>query len=691
MIENAFPLHKICSSFLMVMWAIFSVVCSNAGNSVTPSGDTTRWTIQNDGSLQWNVDERIPHYDHIEMSGEYLSAVLRYGVNPDKSFRLERTIVWPMLRTIPNNTHGSLTRRFAFDVVSGIMVDGQSLKGEEVKSLVLNGFLTVTSHYHLSFDKRHNIHPAIRVTAIYFPSVNKPVWCERYILKNITDRPLEIMIPETELVYRTDAEKGVNGSYTVVVRDGNAGTQMVAPGGEVDFSVAIQAFSPGKQEKEVIPDVDREMTGRTDFVSGMWNNLLLETPDRVINKAFDFAKIRVSESIYRTAGGLMHGPGGEAYYAAIWANDESEYVAPFFPFLGYPTGNEATRNVYRLYEKFMNEEYKAVPSSIIAEGTDIWHGAGDCGDAAMLAYGGLRYALAMGDKREAETLWPLMEWCLEYCNRKLNEDGVVESDSDELEGRFPSGNANILVSSLYYDALVSAGYLARDLGLPSRQIQKYNRQARDLKKSVEACFGANVEGFDTYSYYKGNTLLRSWICAPLFAGIHDRAEATMDALFSRLWTKDGLLSQTGSESFWDRSTLSALRAGFVAGETDKTLHHLEEYSLRRLLGDHVPYPIEAWPEGNQRHLSGESGLYCRIITEGLFGMRPAGFKSFIFTPRLPAKWDRMALNHIKAFGSDFDILVTRKGEKLDVLIKSSADIVYRTQITPGKSLTVTLN
>ena len=129
MIENAFPLHKICSSFLMVMWAVFSVVCSNAGNSVTPSGDTTRWTIQNDGSLQWNVDERSPHYDHIEMSGEYLSAVLRYGVNPDKSFRLERTIIWPMLRTIPNNTHGSLTRRFAFDVVSGIMVDRQSLKG----------------------------------------------------------------------------------------------------------------------------------------------------------------------------------------------------------------------------------------------------------------------------------------------------------------------------------------------------------------------------------------------------------------------------------------------------------------------------------------------------------------------------------------------------------------------------------
>lgn len=55
---------------------------------------------------------------------------------------------------------------------------------------------------------------------------------------------------------------------------------------------------------------------------------------------------------------------------------------------------------------------------------------------------------------------------------------------------------------------------------------------------------------------------------------------------------------------------------------------LHRYSQRRLLGDHVPYPIEAWPEGSQRHLSAESGLYCRIVTEGLFGIRPAGLRSF---------------------------------------------------------------
>jgi len=94
----------------------------------------------------------------------------------------------------------------------------------------------------------------------------------------------------------------------------------------------------------------------------------------------------------------------------------------------------------------MNDDYKPIPSSIIAEGTDIWNGAGDRGDAAMIAYGAARYALARGDKQEAENLWSLIEWCLEYCHRKLNKEGVVTSDSDELEGRFPAGKANLCTS-----------------------------------------------------------------------------------------------------------------------------------------------------------------------------------------------------------------------------------------------------
>ena len=67
------------------------------------------------------------------MSGLRVSTVLRYGVDANGAFMLNRSMVWPMLRTIPNNTHASLMRRFAWNVTDMVEVNGQSLLNEKVK------------------------------------------------------------------------------------------------------------------------------------------------------------------------------------------------------------------------------------------------------------------------------------------------------------------------------------------------------------------------------------------------------------------------------------------------------------------------------------------------------------------------------------------------------------------------------
>jgi cellobiose phosphorylase len=104
------------------------------------------------------------------------------------------------------------------------------------------------------------------------------------------------------------------------------------------------------------------------------------------------------------------------------------------------------------------------------------------------------------------------------------------------------------------------------------------------------------------------------------------------------------------------------------------MEFLRYYSRRRLLGEHVPYPVEAYPEGSQRHLSAESGLYCRVFTEGLFGMRPTSFKSFNCTPRLPKDWKQMALRNINAFNTSFDLKVERlKNGKILITIITAKD------------------
>jgi hypothetical protein len=177
---------------------------------------------------------------------------------------------------------------------------------------------------------------------------------------------------------------------------------------------------------------------------------------------------------------------------------------------------------------------------------------------------------------------------------------------------------------------------------------------------------------------------------PLVVGIFDRADATLDALFeSPLYTGEGLLTQMGEETYWDRSTLYAFRGAYYAGKGDYITPKVSAYSHRRLLEDHVPYPIEAWPEGSQRHLSAESGLYCRVFTEGMFGIRPTGFRTFTMKPSIPGDWSGASLKHICAFGSDFDIKVERIGKRYKTtVIDNTTGRVKTYRSRPGKAFKV---
>lgn len=655
-----------------------------------------RWTIQDDGAIRWNINDNIPHDDHLEMSGQQLSVVLRYGVDAQKRFHLNRSLVFPMLRMHPNKTQNNLKQRFDVNIPALVTVDDQTLLNEEVRDVTFNGIMRVESSFGYVY-RRKELKDAVQLTRVLYPSTNAARYCEEYTFKNSSPNQITLRVPEWNVTYTTPEEAGVYGAYCIEATLSKSGVFVLKPGETLEFYAIFSGrkladASSGRNNAGLSHiNILSERAAREALISQWWGNLVLETPDPVLNRMFAFAKLRGAESIYRTKGGLMHGPGGEAYYAAVWANDQAEYINPFFPFLGYEIGDESALNSFRHFARYMNPEYKPIPSSIISEGVSFWHGAKDRGDGAMIAYGAARYALARGDKAEARELWPLIEWCLEYCNRKLTPAGVVASNSDELENRFPAGDANLCTSTLYYDALRSAVMLGRELGVSAKQLNTYRDQADALEKAIEKHFGYEIEGFHSYRYYEGNDILRSWICMPLVMGIYTRAQGTIDALFSpRLWTDDGLLTQAGTETFWDRSTLYALRGTIAAGEVEKGMSFLKKYSHRRLLGDHVPYAIEAWPEGDQRHLSAESGLYCRIYTEGLFGIRPTGLRSFEMTPRLPQEWEYMNLNCVRAFNSEFDIRVSRAGKKLHVEVLKGGKPILRKNITEGVAVRVNL-
>ncbi|MES2126145.1 MAG: hypothetical protein V4463_02645 [Pseudomonadota bacterium] len=587
---------------------------------------TPRWQLEHD-AIRWQV--RDAHSDQLEMSGRQVSAVIDYGSDANGALLLKRTVVWPMLRTIPDDTHASLLRTFGADIAPRLEIDGVAAPSEALASVRFDGQLTLTG----------NLGAGLTLTHTLSPSTDAPVLLERLLLTNTSKSAVRYRFAEVK--HSETTAPGTHGAYVVTAAaPEKSGT--LGPGERTSVDLLIT----GRLEKDMVyVEPGEELERRARKVQGWRGKLVLETPEPALDAMFAFSKIRAAESIFATRGGLLHGPGGTRYYAAIWANDQAEYANPFFPYLGDASAIASALNSFRLFAGFMNDAYKPIPSSIIAEGRGYWNGAGDRGDCAMIAYGASQFALAQGDAVVAVTLRPLIDWCLEYNRRQRGVDGIVRSDSDELEGRFPAGKANLSTNVLAYGALLGAARLATD-GAALRA------EAQAQAMAIERYFAAKVGGFDTYRYYEGNDKLRAWIALPLAFGLEQRRAGTVAALLSpQLWSENGVLTEAGDSTFWDRATLYAFRGLMKMGELDTVLPYFRYYSQRRLLGEHVPYAVEAWPEGQQRHLSAESALYARVVVEGLFGIEPLGLRRFALAPRLPRGWPQMALKNIRAFGA----------------------------------------
>lgn len=613
------------------------------------------WEMAADGGITWKAKQTAPHADHIEMSGRQLSAIISYGKDSTGHLFLKRKLVFPLLRTIPNNTHASLVQLFNRNIIDTLTVDGKYVKEIPLK-FQINGCLQSES----------TTDAGLLISRCVFPATGRAAYIEEYTITNTKAVPMQVEIPSITEERLTAAAKGVYGAYVLLYQVDGGGKITLPAGDSHRFSVVISGRRATESPYHFSAAYEREK--RKELTEGLQGSLILQTPDDTLNRMFAFAKVRFAESIFDTRGGLMHAPGGGAYYAAVWANDQAEYANPLFPFLGNAEGNESARNSFRLFAAYMNPAFNPIPSSIIAEGTDVWKGAGDRGDQAMIAYGASLFALYSGSETEARRLWPLISWCNAYLGRKRTAAGVITSDSDELEGRFEAGRINLSTNVLAYAALVYSSRLARALKY-AKQADSLKTEAAKLEQNIEAYFGATVEGYNTYRYYDENKRLRAWIALPLAMDIFRRKEQTIQALLSeKLWTKNGILTESGSKTFWDRSTLYAFRGMFRAGATDTSLYYFKYYSAMRLLGNHVPYAIEAWPEGDQRHLAAESGLYVRAVTEGLFGFDPVSFNRFRIFPRLPAGWKEMSLKNIKAFNRSFDIHVARRGTAFTIKV-----------------------
>jgi hypothetical protein len=644
------------------------------------------WHVNTNNGITWDIvnEKRLPHNDNIEMSGSRVSGIIRYKVNPDKQVEIVRDVIFPQLRNFSKSNESMyrayLRSEYGDNLLPVITMEQKKYELGKLDSIQINGKISF-------YFKENN---GIRVIRSFFPSMDKRIFVEKWTMINTTLEPKTLGFGATEY---SQNEAGWHGQYHRRITTDASSQAVIAPGEKYEFGVFFTAtLNDELQPEKSLVAVERS---RDLFLDSVSNNLQLISPDKVLNTLFYFSKIRASESIFKSRLGLIHSPGGGNYYLGIWANDQAEYSGPFFGYLGYQTGMQAAMNTYRIFKQNIPKDGSKISASFELDVTFPF-GEYDRGDAAMIAYGATHFLLASGDKNKAQEIWPLIDWCLKYSEKRLTPDGVVASESDELEGRFPSGKANLSTSSLYYGALIQAANLAQAMGMPQGVVANYRDRAGKLAISIEKYFGSTIEGLDTYKYYKENTTLRSWICLPLVVGLNTRKEATLDALFNKLWSANGVVTelkpnQSEAKVFWDRGTLYAFRGAFKAGAADQALERLIAYSKTRLIGFRVPYVVEAWPENGMAHLSAESALYCRIFTEGLLGLEPIGFDSFSLNPNLPSGWNYLELKNVHAFNSIIDVRLKREKNNVKLVVLKGGKTLYSKVIKNGMKATIQTN
>ena len=122
------------------------------------------------------------------MSGRFISLIAAYGTDGNGKLTVSRQLVFPMLRTVPNDTHASTIYTFGSEAAPVIRINNRIIS-EQVKRFMIRGMVIIESSNGNGIDIRREL----------FPSTDKPAAFERYTLTNNTKQPIvPIIQPSTD-------------------------------------------------------------------------------------------------------------------------------------------------------------------------------------------------------------------------------------------------------------------------------------------------------------------------------------------------------------------------------------------------------------------------------------------------------------------------------------------------------------
>jgi len=595
--------------------------------------------------------------------------VMQVQADPTKGFSYQACFYH--VRSEVNNKQKKLLLEARPESDPEIRINDQVLPCPVPATATFDGLLTLT----------YPMNAGVVVTRTVYPSMSEAAVIDEWQLRNTSNKTLTVLVAPNSKVTAVDEQVEIVRSCTGIE------TIAVKAGGEVSFVASMVAHLTATPTPKL--DVAAAHAARRTMADAAWHGPgRLETPDPQLDLAFTLQKFHVLECPMETIKGVITHNGSLIYAPGVWANDPVEYSSPLFPFFGDAGLNRASMNMYRIWQDHCQQN-GIVPFPGSFEGPALKLTQHERGDDAMVLYGLSKFLLFQGDRAAAADLWPLIEFSAASVLSHTTADGIVASQTDEMEDRYPTGKANLSTSSLAYGGYRLAARLAQSLNKPVAA--DFNQRADALRKGIESYFGAVIEGFPTYRYYKDNTTLRGWILLPLAMGITERKDGTVAALISdKLWPNrmEGadILAESTRPTEWGRETYYALRVLFKAGKTEEALDLTRRVVAAQIFGSKGPYPDE-----DAIDMLCPGSLYPRVFTEGLFGIVPTGLDSFECTPWLPKAWPRMALRDLRAFGHSWDLLVERDGDQQKVTVTSAGKTLLTATGPAGKTYSVTFH
>jgi len=261
---------------LILFIAVISIINLSAQN---------RWILLPDGSISWSIKNGEAHSDNIEMSGRFISVITTYGVDETGELISSKQLVFPMLRTIPNDTRGNLIYTFSSDAVPMIRINNRPVN-EQIIRFSLKGILTTTSIFNNN----------INVIREFFPSTDKPLAIEKCTIENTSARNITVDVEDFEKNTRSHRERSVYDIYEISAKTSGAGIYSLKPGDKLTFAVL---FTGRKiSDPPLVVDIEKELSQRQKFVDQMFSTLVFTSPDPVLNRMFDFQVVDNANTVY---------------------------------------------------------------------------------------------------------------------------------------------------------------------------------------------------------------------------------------------------------------------------------------------------------------------------------------------------------------------------------------------------------